>query len=333
MAVRISAPTACLLSLFFASSCGTPTTPSSPRSAAGPGGSHEVLKVGPSSSQSLEEFHCGLLEDVHVRFSSPGYVEGNRVGLYAKYDGVPPGEKLLRLWWDFENDQMHFQDVRLGQGEERREDSTLFDIEIVVEHVYDPVSFSVTRMVRAELIVLGLSGNCARNRLVTLGPSEPTEEGSGGAQSPCAVSRFCRLENGSVRDNLTGLVWLEDSSCRGPRRWQRAKELAAELGHGECGLTDGSAPGEWRLPTQMELETLLDPRYQNPSLSNARGNAQWTPGDAFVGVENRFYWSSDFVENCLGPLPGAMMVHLGNGSARCRLISIGFGLFWPVRAP
>jgi hypothetical protein len=82
----------------------------------------------------------------------------------------------------------------------------------------------------------------------------------------------------------------------------------------------------------MELETLLDLRFTGPSVSNAQGDAQWTQGDAFVGVENRFYWSSDRVDDCVGALPGALAVHLGNGEARCRLIVLFFTRFWPVRA-
>jgi hypothetical protein len=115
-------------------------------------------------------------------------------------------------------------------------------------------------------------------------------------------------------------------------RGRRALELTAELGSGQCGLSDGSSPGEWRLPTQAELEALLDLRFSNPSISNAQGDAQWTQGDAFVGVESRFYWSSDLVDDCVGPLPGAIAVHLGDGTAQCRAIALSFTPFWPVRA-
>jgi len=319
------------------SSCATPTSSSSPPSDTG-GSFGDAWKTAPSSSQIAEEFSCENLEDANARFSHPGYVAGNRVGLYVKYEGAPPGDKLLRLWWDYGNDTTRFQDIRLGPGEVRRDDPNLFDIERLVEHSYAPVPTPVTLMVRAELIVIGKTGNCARNRQVTLEPSPPPPaddslpEESAPEGPPVCGARYCAIGNGTVRDNLTGLVWLRNARCPGPRRWRRALELVGELGHGQCGLSDGSSPGDWRLPTQLELETLLDPRFTDPSLGNAQGDAQWTEGDAFAGVQSRFYWSSDPVEDCLATLPGAMAVNLGDGSARCLPIAITFLQFWPVRA-
>jgi len=315
-------------------SCGTPTSPSAP--AAASGSVDATAKGVPYSSQVLEEFNCGNLEDANVRFTAPGYVEGNRVGLFVKFEGVPPGEKILRVWWDHENDATRYQDIRLGEGEPRRDDPNRLDIETVVEHLYPPVAAPVTLQVRTELILAGKTGNCARNRAVTLEPAppppreDPSPEVPGGPGN-CG-ERYCDLGDGTVRDNITGLVWLQNARCLGPRRWRRALELTAELGSGQCGLSDGSSPGEWRLPTQAELEALLDLRFSNPSISNAQGDAQWTQGDAFVGVESRFYWSSDLVDDCVGPLPGAIAVHLGDGTAQCRAIAISFTPFWPVRA-
>ena len=332
MASRIASALLLLGFIAFLSSCETPSSPSTPEGAA----ARSIDLKTASSSSLLEEFSCASLQDTSVRFSAPGYAAGNRVGLFTKYEGAPPGEKLLRLWWDYENDPTHFQDLRLGPGEVRGDDPNLFDIETVVEHLYSPVAAEVTVLVRAELIVLGKTGNCARNRSVTLSPAPPpappADAGSSGEPGGCAGARFCDLGDGSVQDVTTGLVWLRDASCMGPRRWRRAIELVAELGHGQCGLGDGSSPDGWRLPTQAEIESLLDPRFSDPMLGNARGDGPWSPGDAFVGVQSRGYWTSDFVEDCLGSLPGATVVNLGDGDARCRSIAIGFALFWPVRS-
>jgi hypothetical protein len=335
VALRIASSALFLAGCLLVTSCGTPT-PSSPTTDA-PGG-FPTPKTGAASSQVFEEFNCASLEDVSVRFSDPGFAEANRVGLFVKYEGAPPGEKLLRVWWDHDADATRYQDIRLGEGEPRRDDSSRFDIETVVEHVYAPVTAPVTLLVRTELILVGKTGNCARNRTVTLEPepppAPPEEESS--PEPPAGPGtcgeRYCDLGNGTVRDNFTGLVWLRNPRCLPVRRWQGALNLTAALGDGQCGLTDGTSPGDWRLPTQMELETLLDLRFANPSLSNAQGDSQWAQGDAFVGVENRFYWSSDRVDECVGAFPGAVAVHLGNGEARCRLIIIFFTRFWPVRA-
>jgi len=129
----------------------------------------------------------------------------------------------------------------------------------------------------------------------------------GGAVIPCAGTgqdgdrrggvswpnpRFVDNGDGTVRDMLTGLVWLENANCFGTRTWVNALADANGLASGACGLTDGSVAGDWRLPARFELESLLDLEYYNPTLSSAAGTAQWTEGDAFSGVQSNLYRSS-----------------------------------------
>jgi hypothetical protein len=295
--------------------------------------SEAVYGLASQVSNADEEFDCTHLETAHVRFSSPGYVEENRAGLYVHYEAIPAGEKLLRVWWDNENDPTNYQDVSLGEGELR--DDQRFDIERLVEHAYAPVPEPVNLLVRTELILMGKTGNCPRNRRITLEPNRTPPVDDGGSSPPaelCAGFRFCTLGDGTVRDNTTGLVWLRNPGCFGPRLWQDAKNGVAAISSGHCGLTDGSPPGSWRLPTVAELRSVLDPRFVDPTLSNGRGDAQWVDGDAFTGVTPVFYWTSEPVANCLGQ-PGASIVSLGNGAIWCRSTSIGLALFWPVRAP
>lgn len=112
---------------------------------------------------------------------------------------------------------------------------------------------------------------------------------------------FTDMRDGTIRDNDTGLIWLKDASCpelagtapSGMANWQTAIEAAAALsGDGTCGLTDGSAAGDWRLPTKLEWEAFMSTVYDYPALVNAAGNAQWSEGDAFNGVMSTVYWSS-----------------------------------------
>lgn len=319
----------------LAASCGGPTAPSSTDGVARatPAGQGGLLSLAPSSSaERVEEFNCSDVEEVRVRFSDPGYVRGSRVGLYASYAGVPPGEKLLRVWWDYEHDATSFQDVALGEGEVWRDDPNLFDLEHLVEHVYQPVG-PPERLVRAELIIRGKTGNCARNRVVVLSFEPPVVTATSGAPGACDGLRFCRLGDGTVRDTLTGLVWLENADCLGLRRFIVASAFAAALGSGQCGLSDGSVPGSWRLPTLAELASLVDARFHDPSLSNARGDGPWSEGDAFRSVESRFYWTTDTVEVCILERPGFSVLSFRDGEVRCRLVNIGFARSWPVRAP
>ena len=111
--------------------------------------------------------------------------------------------------------------------------------------------------------------------------------------------RFADNEDGTVTDNLTGLIWLKNANCFGERTWDQALADANELNNGECGLTDSSSAGDWRLPNLFELESLRDMKYYNPALSNSSGTGQWTEGDPFINVQSGyFYWSSTtFADN------------------------------------
>src|SRR5262245_29769478 len=58
--------------------------------------------------------------------------------------------------------------------------------------------------------------------------------------------------NGTVKDVTTGLVWLKNANCFGLTNWADANIKAAALASGQCGLTDGSKAGDWRLATKDE---------------------------------------------------------------------------------
>ena len=90
--------------------------------------------------------------------------------------------------------------------------------------------------------------------------------------------------DGTVTDNLTGLIWLKDATCFGTRTWLTALSDANTLNSGECGLTDSSAEGDWRLPNINELRSLVDPGRRNPALP---------ANHPFTGVVSQaWYWSS-----------------------------------------
>ena len=280
--------------------------------------------------QSAEEFDCEHLSGVWVRFSDPGFVENERVGLFAKYEGVPAETALLRVWWDYAAQDGSYQDVALGPEQIVRRVGETYDFEVLVEHEYLGLSRPTDFLVRTEFILYGKTGNCARNRDVRVTPSviQPPPGGSG--EQPCGEGRFCDLGDGTVLDTSSGLIWLKNAGCFLPRTWDKASELAASLADGECGLTDGSTPGSWRLPTQAEMLALLDARFTEPRLSNRFGNAQWSEGDAFFGVRSRVHWTSEESGECISNLPGSWIVNVGSGETRC-IAQILLAFFWPVR--
>jgi hypothetical protein len=129
------------------------------------------LSVGEASAlqsglAGLEDFDCNHVEIVRARFSDPGYAEDDRVGLYLYFTGLPEGPKRLRIWWDYENDAVHFRDFVLPE-----EDT---EIEEVYEHQYLGLRGPTEMLVRVELIRDGLTGNCPRNRRVVVAPPAVT---------------------------------------------------------------------------------------------------------------------------------------------------------------
>ena len=123
-------------------------------------------------------------------------------------------------------------------------------------------------------------------------------------------NRFVDCGNGTVKDTTTGLFWLKNANCFGAQSWATANISAAGLGHGQCGLMDGSLPGDWRLPTLNcasltcqpietatgEFAAIFNSVVCNtpPYVLNATGAACSTvaPASPFSGVQSAFYWSS-----------------------------------------
>ena len=138
------------------------------------------------------------------------------------------------------------------------------------------------------------SSDWVDNCLYTQNPDQADSDGDGYGD---ACERFYDLGNGTVRDNDTGLIWLKNANCFATKNWNDAMAAAAALANGQCGLTDGSVAGDWRLPTKAEWEAFVAGVYPNnlytyPDLCNAAGTGQWSEGDAFTGVQSTYYWSS-----------------------------------------
>jgi hypothetical protein len=138
--------------------------------------------------------------------------------------------------------------------------------------------------------------------------------------------RFTKNGNGTVTDNLTGLIWLENANCFGDQTWVNAMNSANALASGACGLTDSSTAGQWRLPNVKELQSLIDFAYYGPALSNAAGTGQWTAGDPFTAVQVSYWSSSSYV---LYPAD-AWFVFVNDGDVYS-LVRTYTIYVWPVR--
>lgn len=135
---------------------------------------------------------------------------------------------------------------------------------------------------------------------------------------PLPDPRFTDNGDGSVTDNLTGLVWLQDANAFGSLSWGDAVEHCNSLGTGAAGLSDGSRAGQWRLPNIHEMRSIIDYDTFGPAI---------TKGHPFVNVRSSLYWSSTTVASAPNQ---ARFVFVGIGPSVWDHKSVQIGV-WPVR--
>lgn len=148
------------------------------------------------------------------------------------------------------------------------------------------------------------------------------DDGAIQAGVPWPLPRFTdNANNGTVTDNLTGLMWLKNANCFGGRTWANALNGANTLNSGECGLSDGSVEGDWRLPNVNELESLVHAGQAN--------TATWLNTQGFTNVLAHYYWSSTTVVG--GSTGYAWGVDMWNGYVFVDCEDY-YSYVWPVRA-
>ncbi|MEO5366239.1 MAG: DUF1566 domain-containing protein [Magnetococcus sp. WYHC-3] len=101
--------------------------------------------------------------------------------------------------------------------------------------------------------------------------------------TPVVMRRLTDNGDGTVTDEQSKLVWLKVTNCFGSQTWPSAVNSAKSLASGQCGLTDGSVEGDWRLPGVQEWESLVDLENSHPVLPS---------GHPFSGVVSTDFWSS-----------------------------------------
>jgi Protein of unknown function (DUF1566) len=107
------------------------------------------------------------------------------------------------------------------------------------------------------------------------------------------IPRFTDNGKGTIRDNLTKLIWLKNANCPGtPAVWATALAYVTELNSsgtmnaincGDMSKTGAVHQTDWRLPNVHELASLVDYGTFYPALPS---------GYPFTTFWVSFYWSS-----------------------------------------
>jgi hypothetical protein len=128
--------------------------------------------------------------------------------------------------------------------------------------------------------------------------------------------RFTNHFDGTVTDNLTGLMWAQNANLVGELIWYHAILNVNDLSLGSNGC--GTSYTDWRLPNVRELQSLIDFGIHNPALPS---------GHPFLNVQSDYYWTSTTSD-----IDGlkAWYVNMGNGNTYYVPKDDGFYV-WPVR--
>jgi hypothetical protein len=108
--------------------------------------------------------------------------------------------------------------------------------------------------------------------------------------------RFIDNGDGTVADTVTGLIWMKKADCI-HSDWWNAISAISNLANGQCGLSDGSISGQWRMPNRAELLSLGDRAETNQAL---RFNTVFYNKDGSVDqpavfdtfLESEYLWTS-----------------------------------------
>jgi hypothetical protein len=127
--------------------------------------------------------------------------------------------------------------------------------------------------------------------------------------------RFTDHGNGTVTDNMTGLMWVKAphslTGNSGTMTWNNAIDFCNGLSH--------AGHSDWRLPNVRELQSLID---------YGRFNLALPSGHPFTGVQSSSYWSSS---TYAGGTDHAWFVDLRHGGV-LNVNKTDTYYVWPVRA-
>jgi hypothetical protein len=131
----------------------------------------------------------------------------------------------------------------------------------------------------------------------------PHDDGDDQAGVTQPTPRFTDNADGTIADNLTGLIWLKNANCSGAPAVSQQAALAAvaslnatgTMNNLQCGdMSNASGhQTDWRLPNIKELESLINYGFSNPAFSGASGTTKGSAQDPFSNFQIASgYWSS-----------------------------------------
>jgi len=142
-----------------------------------------------------------------------------------------------------------------------------------------------------------------------------------------------QIDNGTVTDKKTGLMWVQNPYCwstnnchKASMTWDDAFRNVKALDNLPVGCTESSEVScytDWRLPNIKELQSLIDYGHTSPAMPE-------NYKDAFTedSIKNYYYWSS--TTNLNNPYAHAWAIYMVTGAVNGQSKSNPCYV-WPVR--
>ena len=124
--------------------------------------------------------------------------------------------------------------------------------------------------------------------------------------------RFTDNGDGTVTDNLTGLMWAQNANLDGTNTWADALTYVNAL--------DLAGHDDWRLANVNELESLIN--------AEEASSATWLNTQGFSDVEAATYWTSTTYGNNTS---NAWVGNMGAGYVVASNPKVSTFYLWPVR--
>jgi len=125
--------------------------------------------------------------------------------------------------------------------------------------------------------------------------------------------RFTDNGDGTMTDNLTGLMWTKDANLpNGTMDWYQALDY--------CNNLTLAGYSDWRLPNMNELESLTN--------ANEAVSFTWLNAQGFANVQHFYYWSST---TCVSSPGDASLVYMFDGGMVNSNKYNNYYYVWPVR--
>ena len=132
--------------------------------------------------------------------------------------------------------------------------------------------------------------------------------------------RFKDNGDGTVTDNLTGLIWAQDANLAGgTKTWQEALTYVLMM---NAGIYENFGHRDWRLPNRKELHSLTDFSQTSPALPS---------GHPFTNVQ-AYYWSSTTFAVSPAEKAWYLVMNFGYTDYYYYKTSGTFCYVWPVRS-